>query len=59
MKHYKYDIQPYFIWNNTKEIMEMFKRNEENKEEIQTRPIDKNEEAMKRYKEYEELLNKR
>ena len=59
MKHYKYDIQPYFIWNNTKEIMEIFKRNEENKEGIQTRPIDKNEEAMKRYKEYEELLNKR
>jgi hypothetical protein len=57
MKHYKYDIQPYFVWNNTKEIMEMFKRNEENKEEIQTQPIDKNEEAMRRYKFYELLLN--
>jgi hypothetical protein len=53
MTHYNLDVWPYFMWNNTKEAMEINKT-----EEIKSVPIDKNEDAMKRYKEYETLLNK-
>jgi hypothetical protein len=51
-KHTKYDIGPYFIWNNTKEAILMTQD-----KKIDPRPIDKNEDAMKRYKEYSEILN--
>ena len=51
MTHYNLDVWPYFMWNNTPEAMET------GKETKDARPIDKNEEAMKRYKEYEKLLN--
>jgi hypothetical protein len=53
MTHYNLDVWPYFMWNNTKEIMEFFK---DGNEVAHTTPIDKNEDAMRRYKEYEELL---
>jgi hypothetical protein len=51
MTHYNLDVWPYFMWNNTPEAMES------SKEIKDAQPIDKNEEAMKRYKEYEEKLN--
>jgi hypothetical protein len=53
-KHYKYDVQTYFIWNNTRESVKI-----QEKEKYASVPIDKNEDAMRRYKEYEELLNKK
>jgi hypothetical protein len=53
--HYNLDVWPYFMWNNTEEAVEIM-NNEGIKEPAQT--IDKNEDAMKRYREYEELLNK-
>jgi hypothetical protein len=52
--HYNLDVWPYFMWNNTKEIMEFFKAGNE---VAKTLPIDKNEEAMERYIEYEKLSN--
>jgi hypothetical protein len=51
MTHYNLDVWPYFMWNNTPEAMEA------SKEVKDAQPIDKNEEAMKRYKEYEKKLN--
>jgi hypothetical protein len=42
------------MWNNTEEAMGI-----NNTEKIESVPIDKNENAMERYKEYEELLNKK
>jgi hypothetical protein len=51
MTHYNLDVWPYFMWNNTPEAMAM------GKEATAAQPIDKNEEAMKRYKEYEKILN--
>jgi hypothetical protein len=51
MTHYNLDVWPYFMWNNTPEAMAM------GKEAKAAQPIDKNEEAMKRYKEYEKILN--
>jgi hypothetical protein len=38
------------MWNNTYEAVEL------SKEAREAQPIDKNEEAMKRYKEYEKIL---
>jgi hypothetical protein len=52
--HYNLDVWPYFMWNNTEEAMRI-----NSTEKIESAPIDKNENAMKRYKEYEELLNKK
>ncbi|GHU78637.1 hypothetical protein FACS189462_3630 [Spirochaetia bacterium] len=51
--HYNLDIWPYFMWNNTEETMEFFKDGNEIRS---TLPIDKNEDAMKRYEEYKKLL---
>jgi hypothetical protein len=51
--HYNLDVWPYFMWNNTWEIMEFFKAGNEVAKAL---PIDKNEEAMERYIEYEKLL---
>jgi hypothetical protein len=53
MTHYNLDVWPYFMWNNTEEAVEIM-NNEGIKEPAQA--IDKNEDAMKRYKEYEKLL---
>jgi hypothetical protein len=50
--HYNLDVWPYFMWNNTEESMRM-----NNEEKIDPVPIDKNEDAMKRYKKYEEIIN--
>jgi hypothetical protein len=52
MTHYNLDVWPYFMWNNTEEAMKI-----NNIEKIASVPIDKNEDAMERYKRYEELLN--
>jgi hypothetical protein len=54
MTHYNLDVWPYFMWNNTEEAMRI-----NNAEKIEPVPIDKNEDAMERYKEYEKLLNKK
>jgi hypothetical protein len=51
MTHYNLDVWPYFMWNNTPEAVEMSKETKE------SQPIDKNEQAMKRYKEYKKILN--
>jgi hypothetical protein len=48
--HYNLDIWPYFMWNNTLEVMGIDEGIKE------TQPIDENAEAMKRYKEYERKL---
>jgi hypothetical protein len=52
--HYNLDVWPYFMWNNTEEAMRI-----NNMEKIEAAPIDKNKNAMERYKEYEKLLNKK
>jgi hypothetical protein len=52
--HYNLDVWPYFMWNNTEEAMRI-----NNTEKIEPVPIDKNENAMGRYRKYEELLNKK
>jgi hypothetical protein len=52
--HYNLDVWPYFMWNNTEEAMRI-----NNTEKIEPVPIDKNENAMERYKKYQELLNKK
>jgi hypothetical protein len=52
--HYNLDVWPYFMWNNTEEAMRI-----NNTEKIESIPIDKNKNAMERYREYEELLNKK
>jgi hypothetical protein len=57
MTHYNLDIWPYFVWNNTSEAMQMMEKN--NTEKTKPVAIDKNEDAMRRYKEYEELLSKK
>jgi hypothetical protein len=49
--HYNLDVWPYFMWNNTEEAMSI-----NNTEKIEPVPIDKNKNAMERYKEYEELF---
>ncbi|MDR1128821.1 MAG: hypothetical protein LBL20_05870 [Treponema sp.] len=54
MKHYKYDVRPYFEWNNTREAAAMGR----NREKTQSVPIDKNPAAMARYKEYAALLGR-
>jgi hypothetical protein len=53
--HYNLDVWPYFTWNNNKESMDFFKENKN--KDWESVAIDKNEDAMKRYKEYEELVN--
>jgi hypothetical protein len=52
--HYNLDVWPYFMWNNTEEAMRI-----NNTEKIEAVPIDKNENAMERYRGYGELLNKK
>jgi hypothetical protein len=52
MAHYYLDIWPYFKWNNTPGAKEMAWDVEN------SQPIEKNENAMKRYKEYEALLKR-
>jgi hypothetical protein len=52
MTHYKLDVQPYIMWNNTKEAMQI-------QEKYESKAIDKNEEAMERYNKYKELLNRK
>ncbi|MDR1636729.1 MAG: hypothetical protein LBR93_05270, partial [Treponema sp.] len=52
MKHLKYDVWPYFQWNNTREAAALSR----NGEKTQSVPIDKNPQAMARYREYEALL---
>jgi hypothetical protein len=52
MKHYKYDVWPYFEWNNTREAAAVIR----GKEKTTSIPIDKHPAAMARYKEYEALL---
>jgi hypothetical protein len=47
--HYKYDVQPYFNWNNTKEAFEIIK----NKKVEQPEEVD---EAQVRHNEYYNLL---
>jgi hypothetical protein len=54
MKHLKYDVWPYFEWNNTKEAAAM-NRDEEKTTSV---PIDKHPQAMARYREYEALLGR-
>jgi hypothetical protein len=54
MTHYNLDVWTYFMWNNTKEAMEINKN-----EQIKPLAIDKNEDAMRRYEAYKELLNNR
>jgi hypothetical protein len=49
--HYNLDVWPYFMWNNTEEAMEINKD-----EKFKATAIDKNEDAMNRYKYYEELI---
>jgi hypothetical protein len=53
MTHYKLDVQPYIMWNNTREAVKI-----QEKEKYEAKPIDKNEEAMERYNKYKELLTK-
>jgi hypothetical protein len=53
MKHLKYDVWPYFEWNNTREVAALNR----NREKAQSVPIDKSPEAMARYEEYEALLS--
>ncbi|GHU86743.1 hypothetical protein FACS189476_00530 [Spirochaetia bacterium] len=50
--HLGYDILPYFKWNNTRETKEIA-----SKTDMDTKEIGENDDAMKRYKEYKELLN--
>ncbi|MHB9293083.1 hypothetical protein Holit_02202 [Hollandina sp. SP2] len=52
MKHLKYDVWPYFEWNNTREAAAMNR----DEERTITTPIDKHPQAMARYREYEGLL---
>jgi hypothetical protein len=52
MKHYKYDVWPYFKWNNTREAAAMNR----DSEKTQSAPIDEHPEAMARYRKYEALL---
>jgi hypothetical protein len=54
IKHLKYDVWPYFKWNNTREAAALSR----NGEKTQSVPIDENPEAMARYKEYEALLGR-
>jgi hypothetical protein len=54
MKHLKYDVWPYFEWNNTREAAALSR----NGEKTQSVPIDKNPQAMARYREYEALLRR-
>jgi hypothetical protein len=54
MKHLKYDVWPYFEWNNTKEAAALSR----NGEKSQSLPIDQNPEAMARYKAYAALLER-
>jgi hypothetical protein len=54
MKHLKYDVWPYFEWNNTRKAAELSR----NGGKAQSVPIDKNPEAMARYREYETLLSR-
>ena len=54
MKHLKYDVWPYFKWNNTRKAAELNR----NGEKTQSVPIDENPEAMARYKEYAALLGR-
>ncbi|GMO62670.1 MAG: hypothetical protein Ta2A_09460 [Treponemataceae bacterium] len=53
--HYNLDIWPYFMWDNTEETMDFLKNDDELRNTV---PIDKNEDAMKRYNEYKEMLSK-
>jgi hypothetical protein len=54
--HYNLDVWLYFTWNNNEESMDFFKKNKN--KDWESVAIDKNEDAMRRYKEYEELVNK-
>jgi hypothetical protein len=54
MTHYNLDVWPYFMWNNTPKAVEIM--NMQGISEPQ-QAIDKNEDAMRRYKEYKVLLN--
>jgi hypothetical protein len=51
--HYNLDVWPYFRWNNTPDAMEIVNRYGINEPQ---QAIDKNEDAMRRYRKYEELL---
>jgi hypothetical protein len=55
MKHLKYDVWPYFEWNNTKETAALGWNRRKNR----SVPIDKDPQAMARYKAYEALLGGR
>jgi hypothetical protein len=50
--HLVYDMRPYFKWNNTVRAKEIADRTE-----LEKKNISENEDAMQRYKEYEELLS--
>jgi hypothetical protein len=52
--HYLLDVSPFFKWNNTAEAAQVMKENK-----IEPQDLDSNKDAMKRYKEYEYLLNRR
>jgi hypothetical protein len=58
MKHLKYDVWPYFEWNNTREAAAL-SRNREKTQPVPIVPIDKDPQAMARYKAYEALLRER
>jgi predicted double-glycine peptidase len=58
MKHYKYDVWPYFAWNNTKKAAALNRNGEKPKSVPKSVPIDKHPEAMMRYREYETLLGR-
>jgi hypothetical protein len=51
MKHLRYDVWPYFEWNNTRETAAGL-----NREKPRPVPIDKDPQAMARYKAYKALL---
>jgi hypothetical protein len=52
--HLGYDMLPYFKWNNTKEAFLIMSEKEMEPEEYY-----ENEDSLKRYREYEKLLNKK
>jgi hypothetical protein len=54
MKHLKYDVWPYFTWNNTREAATL----NWSGEKTRPVPIDKHPQAMARYREYAALLER-
>jgi hypothetical protein len=51
MAHYNLDVWPYFMWNNTEGAMKIAVT-----EKPESVPIDKNKDAMERYRKYKTLL---